>query len=211
MKGLLNLVSGYKEFSRKERENGAYRYGELAAGQSPKIMVISCSDSRVIPSHIFNVEPGDMFVVRNVANLVPPFEEDESYHGTSAALEFAVGGLNVERIVVMGHSQCGGIEACVHKHHKTGAPNFFIDKWLSILAPVTKGVVEQNEGAERSDLLRALEFEAIKASVENLKTFPFIQKAMGDKTLSIHGAYFDVKDGQLYLLDKETAQFQAVE
>lgn len=210
MKELISLVSGYKEFSDKERQGGEYNHSDLAQGQSPKTMVISCSDSRVIPSHIFNEKPGDLFAVRNVANLVPPFEDDGNYHGTSAALEFAVLGLNVKRIVIMGHSQCGGIKACDHNYVNESSTSFFIDKWLSILKPVAEKVLKDNPDMKDEERQKVLETEAIKQSIENLKTFPFIQESIAKKELTLHGAYFEIEDGQLSLLDKESGAFEDV-
>lgn len=209
MKELRELVNGYKEFSSREKEEGRYRYGDLAEGQNPKIMVIGCADSRVLPSQIFNVKPGDLFIVRNVANLVPPFEADDSHHGTSAALEFAVLGLGVEKIIVMGHAQCGGIRACVHKHITKESNSFFIDKWLSLLEPVAQKTLDTNEDVEAQQ--RLMELAAIKGSLENLTTFPFIKERMDNSTLTIHGAYFDIEDGQLYLLDKEINDFVKID
>ena len=212
MKNLEKLVRGYKEFlTEKDRD----RYRALAeGGQSPKIMIIGCSDSRVNPDRIFNTGPGEMFVVRNVANIVPPYENDEAYHGTSAALEFAVKGLKVEHIVVMGHSLCGGVNACCQRLHsgKNGQEDLtFIPQWTSILNECAKEVLNENPDTDIDTLSHKVEHASIKASLENLKNFPFIQKGLEDGSLQIHGAYFDIKDVQLYALDKETDRFQPVE
>ncbi len=211
MQGLRRLVSGYKEFASKQRQDGQYRFGELADGQSPKTMIISCSDSRVIPSQIFNVKPGDLFMVRNVANIAPPFEEDKAFHGTSAALEFAILGLDVEDVIVLGHSQCGGIEACA-KNIKTGSSTTsFLDNWLSILEPIAAKVMNDNGTKDAEAQNRLIEQEAIKASLVNLMTFPFISERISDGSLSIHGAYFDLQDGQLYILDDDSGVFEKIE
>lgn len=209
MQELKHLVEGYKEFSNSEKRDGQYRYSKLAAGQSPKVMVVSCSDSRVIPSLIFNVKPGDLFVVRNVANIVPPFENDDSQHGTSAALEFAVLGLDVDHIVVLGHSQCGGIQACFNKEEL--AKTCFIGNWLSIIEPVADKVCATHADCSSEDRQRALEWESIRASLDNLRTFPFITEKMEQGSLTIHGAYFDIQDGQLYLHDKTSDKFCKVD
>ena len=211
MEELLSLVTGYKAFSNKEKCNGEYSYKELAGGQSPKVMVISCSDSRVIPSHIFNVKPGDLFVVRNVANLVPPFANDRAHHGTSAALEFAVLHLSVERIVIMGHSQCGGIQACHDNLVHNSSAGFFIDQWLSILEPIVSRVLTENQNIMPKEKQRTLEEAAIRASINNLKTFPFITEKLASQELTLHGAYFDIQDGQLYLLNKPSGEFISVD
>jgi carbonic anhydrase len=211
MKELLELVRGYKEFSNSQKPGGQYRYSGLADAQAPKIMVIGCSDSRVIPSQIFNVEPGDLFIVRNVANLVPPYEKDKSYHGTSAALEFAVDHLGVDRVVVLGHSQCGGIHACAHNYMNGADPDSFLDKWLSILNPVAEKMLADHEGPIGAELQTDLELAAIRKSLANLELFPFLSDRIKDGKLTIHGAYFDIVDGQLYLLDTETDAFKMVE
>ncbi|TDI57899.1 MAG: carbonic anhydrase [Alphaproteobacteria bacterium] len=211
MNELLKLVSGYKEFSKGQKPGGQYRYSGLAEGQSPKIMVISCSDSRVIPSQIFNVEPGDLFIVRNVANLVPPYEEDQSYHGTSAALEFAVNYLDVGLVVILGHSQCGGIHACAENFVQGTKAGTFLDKWLSILNPVAEKMLTGYDGPIEGQLQTDLELAAIRESLSNLEQFPFLSERLKDGRLTVHGAYFDITDGQLYLLDAESDAFKMVE
>lgn len=212
MQELKNLVRGYKKFLGTNDFNGKYRYQDLAEKQSPETMIISCCDSRVDPTLIFNTEPGELFVVRNIANLIPPFGNDITYHGTSAAVEFAVLELGVKRIIVMGHANCGGIRRCITLH-ETPSPdkNLFIDKWLSILTPVTGKTCQEHKSSSNNSLQNTLEKEAIKTSLENLKTFPFVSESLDQKTIKIHGAYFDIEDGQLYLLNEETSDFEAIE
>lgn len=212
MKNLENLVSGYKKFLMQEDKD---RYHSLAVdGQFPKIMVIGCSDSRVNPDLIFNARPGELFVVRNVANLVPPYEDDEAYHGTGAALEFAVKGLQVEHIVVMGHSLCGGVNACCRGVHGEGVEALkdftFIPTWTSILNDCAKEVLSQNPDIGIDALSHKVEHAAIRESLKNLRGFPFIADGLKDERLQIHGAYFDIKDAQVYALDKATDDFLPV-
>lgn len=212
MKNLEKLVSGYKRFLNAEFKNHESRYQNLAEnGQSPKIMVIGCSDSRVNPDLIFNTKPGDIFVVRNVANLVPPYENDGSYHGTSAALEFAVTGLNVDHIVIMGHSLCGGVKACCDSVQGQEINGEFIEKWTSFLKESAQKVKENNKNIDNNEFHRLVEMEGIRASINNLKAFPFIDKAIKENTLILHGVYFNVGSAQLYALDRVTNDFIAIE
>ena len=209
MKNLSKLVSGYKNsLTDEDRQH----YHDLAVnGQSPKIMIIGCSDSRVSPDWLFKAGPGDLFVVRNVANLVPPFEHDEAYHGTSAALEFAVNGLNIEHIVIMGHSLCGGVRACCDSVKGEKSNGLFIPTWTSLLKDCAEDVLNENPEIDIDELSRKVEQAGIRGSLNNLRAFPFITDGINDGTLQIHGAYFDIKEAQLYALDKETDQFLAVE
>lgn len=208
MKHLKALVHGYKNFLRNEDTD---QFRKLAVGQSPQVMVIGCCDSRVNPDLIFNSVPGELFVVRNVANLVPPYQPDESYHGTSAALEFAVTGLNVAHIVVMGHSACGGVKACCDsvRGHKVGGE--FIPQWTSMISGCASEILERSEDLTDGEFTRLVEQGAIKTSLQNLKTFPFITSRIESGELTIHGAYFDIKEAQLYALDRETDDFLAVD
>ncbi len=208
MKNIENLVRGYKESLSQDDKN---HYRSLAEdGQSPKIMVVGCSDSRVNPDHIFNAAPGELFVVRNVANLVPPFELDEASHGTSAALEFAVKGLNIEHIVIMGHSYCGGVRACCDGVKGIESSGMFVPKWTAILNDCAKTVLSENPDLDIDTLSHKVEQAAIKNSIENLKDFPFIVDGIKAGTLLIHGLYFDIKNAQLYGLDKQSGEFHAL-
>lgn len=211
MQNLEKLIKGYKTFSKNELQDYQERYRNLAeVGQSPKIMVIGCSDSRVNPDLIFNTKPGELFVVRNVANLVPPFEPDDHYHGTSAALEFAITGLNVQHIVIMGHSLCGGIKACCDHIEGQGGKTLFIDTWMSLLRSCARNVLRNNPDLSSEDLRGKVEQAAIIASLGNLRSFPFVAERLAAGSLQIHGAYFDVRDAQLYALDQGCGEFMAV-
>lgn len=182
------------------------RYKDLAAsGQSPRVMIIACCDSRAAPETIFNAGPGELFVLRNVANMVPTFQPDGGQHGTSAAIEFAVNGVGVTDIVVMGHGRCGGIRAALGQ----GAPlaqGDFIGKWMSMLAPVTEEVAKYTiiTENERHTMLERL---SIRHSIQNLRTFPYVKTLEAEGKLAVHGAWFDISTGELWVMDPDTGDF----
>jgi len=173
------------------------------------VLVIACSDSRVDPTRIFDTSPGEMFVVRNVANLVPPFETTPGHHGVSAALEFAVTQLEVPEIVVLGHQACGGCKAAISKQFEHAAPGAggFIATWIDLLAEARERVVAEHGEGEAA--MRALELAAVKVSMVNLRSFPCIPEREAAGTLRIHGAYFAIADGVLHVLNEETGTFEA--
>lgn len=190
------LLKGYEKFFDEYFVSSPELYRHLATeGQSPKTLVIACSDSRVDPSIVFKAAPGDIFVIRNVANLVPPFEKDFVHcHGTSAAIEYAVEYLKVENIVVLGHSNCGGIKALVDGHERK--PNF-IDPWLDVVQEAKLSCLKVPEKKYCS-----CEKAAIKISLENLKTFPFITKRIKENKLELYGWYFCLENGKLEEIGK---------
>lgn len=200
------LTEGYRAFldDRFPREKG--RYEQLAErGQSPEIMVIGCCDSRVSPEVIFDASPGELFVVRNVANLVPPFETGGDYHGTSAALEFAVQALRVKHIVVLGHARCGGVRAFADDTAPL-SPGDFIGRWMTLIAPAAERI-----GPRTGDLAEyqtKLELAAIENSLRNLMTFPCVRILVERGKLQLHGAYFGVATGVLMVRDPETGEFR---
>ncbi len=201
VKDFTDLVAGYQRFRQGDYVEQHDRWDKLATGQEPKVMVIACSDSRVDPAQIFDVSPGEIFVVRNVANLVPPFESDGGYHGVSAALEFAVTQLEVPEIVVMGHGACGGVKAALAKSFDGAAPGEggFIDKWVGLLDGARERVVARyGDGPEA---IRALELETVRVSLDNLRTFPFVAERVADGRLTLHGANFAISDGVLHVMD----------
>lgn len=190
---------------RYARENA--RYHELAEkGQTPKTMIIACCDSRAAPETIFDCGPGELFVLRNIANLVPPFERDGGQHGTSASIEFAVQALKVENVVVMGHGRCGGIHAALNPAAGPLAPGNFIGKWMSLLEPVARQV-NDNGLMTAGERQTALERISIRNSIANLRTFPYVADLEKRNKLAIHGAWFDIKTGELWIMDKETGEF----
>jgi carbonic anhydrase len=207
------LLDGYRRFRTTGYIEQRQRYDALAnKGQSPKIMVIACSDSRVDPTRVFDTEPGQMFVLRNVANLVPPYVEDEGMHGVSSAVEYAVTQLQVHHIVVLGHARCGGIGASLSgqfddaEHGKGG----FISAWMRMIAPARDRIRKAAAISADIDAAAALELEAIRISIENLHSFPFVAEAEARGELHIQGALFDIADGILRVLDRESGRFEAV-
>lgn len=208
--GVHGLLDGYKRFHEKHFEQDTKLFRELSTkGQSPRVMMIACSDSRVDPSILFDASAGEMFVVRNVANLVPPYQDDDDgYHGTSAALEFAVRHLGVEHVVVLGHSACGGIRRLMDKAHDEKNDEFsFIDPWIKIaedarprLPKDAKATKEHCTDCERS---------AITVSLKNLETFPWIKSRMEKGELTAHGWYFSIDSGTLEVWDETKNRFVA--
>ena len=203
------LVDGYRRFRDSGWARERERWSELAAGQSPKVMVIACSDSRVDPAQIFDASPGEMFVVRNVAALVPPFETGGGRHGVSAALEFAVTQLEVDEIIVMGHGFCGGCAAALtgqfdQADHGEG---HFIGAWIDLLDDARERVRERFDGRLDRDAFQAMELEGVGVSLTNLRTFPWVVEREQSGRLTLHGAFFSISDGVLHVLDERTGQF----
>ena len=204
-----HLLDGYRGFTTQRLPTEQSRYRELSErGQSPAVMVIGCCDSRVSPEVIFDAGPGELFVMRNVANLVPVYQPDANAHGVSAALEYAVTVLKVPHIVVLGHAQCGGIRAFVDKAAPL-SPSDFIGRWMAMFIKPGE-VVEQRERETMQEFTVRIEKAAIFRSLENLMTFPFVRKAVESGEMQLHGAYFGVAEGSLFVLDKATKEFQSV-
>jgi len=202
------LLDGYKRFREYNYPRQKARFDELSKhGQKPPVMVISCCDSRVDPATIFDTGPGQMFALRNVANLVPPFDSRGGIHGASAAIEFGVTGLNVKHVVVMGHGQCGGINAALKGGDLGGAGHSFIDDWMSIITDARDRVLAHNHENPQ----RALELEAVKISLDNLRTFPFIAEREQRGELKLHGAWYAIGEATLFTLDEASGEFSAVE
>ena len=204
-----HLLEGYKAFATQRLPTEQSRYRELSVkGQFPEVMVIGCCDSRVSPEVIFDVGPGELFVVRNIANLVPVYQPDGNAHGVSAALEYAVKVLKVKHIVVLGHAQCGGIRAFVDKIEPL-TPGDFIGKWMQMfIKPVE--VVEQRDRETMAQFVERIEKAAVFRSLENLMTFPFVRKAVESGQMQTHGAYFGVAEGSLFVLDQAAKEFRGV-
>lgn len=209
MTGFQDMLDGYRRFRSTQWQAQRERWTELSEGQSPKVLVIACSDSRVDPSQIFDVSPGQIFVVRNVAALVPPFETTPGRHGVSAALEFAVQVLKVEEIVVMGHGLCGGCNAALTQELKGAKPGEggFIANWIELLDEAREKVVAIHGDDRSREAQRAMENEAVKVSLANLRTFPFIPDKEASGALRLIGARFAIADGVLHLLDETTGEF----
>ena len=207
------LIDGYRRFRIGGYVEQRERYDALAdKGQAPKVMVIACSDSRVDPTRVFDSGPGEMFVLRNVANLVPPFVDDHGLHGVSAAVEYAVTQLQVEHILVLGHARCGGIAASFSGQFDEAAngDGGFIAGWMSLIAPARDRIRAAAALSPDIDAHSALELEAIRISMINLRSFPFVAAAEANGSLQIQGALFDIADGILRVLDKATDRFMPV-
>jgi len=184
------------------------RYRKLAReGQTPETMVIACCDSRAAPETIFDCGPGELFVVRNVANLVPPYEPDDKHHATSAALEFAVQSLKVKHIVVLGHGRCGGIKAALDPSAPPLSPGDFIGKWMGLVAPAAEAVAN-NTMMTPGERQTALERISIRYSLANLRSFPCVSILEGKGKLSLHGAWFDISTGELWAMNPATGDFE---
>lgn len=201
-----NLITGYQNFRK-----GAYRaqkdmFEEVGKhGQHPDVMVIACSDSRANPSTIFNAYPGEIFVIRNVANIVPPYDPSTGFHGTSSAIEFAVKALKVKAIMVMGHESCGGVQAFLDDVGDTPKgeeeEHSFLTSWIHILDTAHARLAEAGDGSEASQ--RQMEYAGVRQSLANLMSFPFIEKAVAAGELSLLGAYFSIIAGKLMFADKD--------
>jgi carbonic anhydrase len=176
----------------------------IREGQSPKILMIACSDSRIDPSIIFDAKPGEIFMVRNMASLVPPCIPDELCHGTSAALEFGVLGLGVEHLIVLGHGHCGGIDALLRSAGKDGPKTDFIEPWLSCMTGVRDKMLREMPDGSHAQMARAIEDETVRQSVRNLRTFPWIDERLRAGELSVHGWHFDIAEGALRALSENS-------
>lgn len=205
------LTDRYRRFKHRIFVPNADQYEELATyGQNPEIMMISCCDSRVDPETIFNAMPGELFVVRNVANLIPPYETGGKFHGVSAAIEFAVLNLRVKHIVIMGHSGCGGVKAALDQSAAIETEAHFISRWMSMLDDARLSVLASHQMKSAGEKLEALEKEGIKTSIKNLRSFPFVADREEKGKLSLYGAHFDIKNGTLSVLSHSRGEFFAL-
>lgn len=201
------LLEGYHAYRTGKFTDERERYRRLAEqGQAPETLIIACCDSRAAPEIVFNSLPGQIFVIRNVANLVPPYTPDGEYHSTSAAIEFAVQSLKVKHVVVLGHGRCGGIKTALDPSAEPLSPGDFIGKWMELLAPAAEATAANQwmTGAERQT---ALERISIRFSIENLRSFPFISDREKNRRVSLHGAWFDISSGELWVTDSESGDF----
>ncbi|HWJ70812.1 MAG TPA: carbonic anhydrase [Sphingobium sp.] len=208
-----DLLAGYRRFRTTEWAHQRARWDELRDGQHPGVMVIACSDSRVDPTIIFDSHPGEIFVVRNVGALVPPFETSKGLHGVSSALEFAIQILGIQEVLVMGHGLCGGCSAALTQdlHDAPPGEGGFIAGWISMLDEARAQVVADYGEDRGRDARRAMEHAAVKVSLANLRTFPWIREKEERNALALKGAYFAVADGVLHLLDEQTGEFSPYE
>jgi carbonic anhydrase len=208
---MTQLIEGYHRFKSRDWERERERWMQLAEGQSPRVMILSCADSRADPAQIFDAKPGEMFVVRNIAGLAPPYETSPGYHGVSSALEFAVTQINVGEIMVMGHGFCGGCAAALTGQfdHSAHGEGHFIADWVGMLDEASAKVRARHEVLDRPAFLD-MELEAVKVSLANLRTFPWIAERERAGSLKLHGAHFAISDGQLDLLDEAEDCFRPV-
>ncbi len=206
------LLRGYRRFRQGRYAEQSALFRELAEGQAPRTMIIGCADSRVDPATIFSAAPGELFVVRNVGAIVPPCDthhpETGSFHGTSAAVEFAVTVLGVDVIVVMGHGSCSGVAAALAAENMPQGR--FIGPWVDLLAPARAAMQACDNGLTKSERLRILERLAIEQSLDHLKSFPFVAEAVEAGSLDLHGAWFSIAEGELHWLNKTTGDFTPV-
>ncbi len=207
MKEIQKFIHGFRGFQEEYFRSDHELFNSLQKGQRPKVLLVGCSDSRVDPSLMVRSEPGDLFIIRNVANLVPPCEHDHSYHGVSAALEYAVCHLMVEHIIVLGHSNCGGIRSLME-----GIPddshNEYISKWVNIAARARKKVLDTFSGSTPERQAKACEHASILVSLENLLTFSWVRERVDAGLLDLHGWYFEIETGNLYSYHPASGEFE---
>jgi carbonic anhydrase len=205
------LIEGYRRFREERWSHERERWAELAEGQSPRVMILACADSRSDPAEIFDARPGEMFVVRNIAALAPPYETSSGFHGVSAALEFAVTQLEVGEILVMGHGKCGGCAAALTRQFDNvpSGEGHFIGDWVRMLSGARDLVHGRHDQLDRAAFLD-MEHEAVKVSLANLRTFPWITERESAGALKLHGAHFSIAEGRLYILDEAEENFRPV-
>ena len=208
---MTQLIEGYRRFRETRWAHERERWAELAEGQSPEVMILACADSRSDPAEIFDARPGEMFVARNIAALAPPYETSSGFHGVSAALEFAVTQLEVGEILVMGHGMCGGCAAALtgaFDDRRSGHGQFIAD-WVKMLDRARDKVRARHSDLDRAAFLD-MEHEAVKVSLANLRTFPWIAEREQAGRLKLHGAHFSIAEGRLYILDEAEGDFRPV-
>jgi carbonic anhydrase len=207
---LIRLIAGFRRFREKyflQEDVDSSIYTRLASeGQTPKTLLIGCSDSRVDPAILTGASPGDLFVVRNVANLVPPCEtSDVGFHGTSSAIEFAVANLKVENVIILGHRQCGGIRSLMSR--EKNKKRTFVSQWMGIVEEVHQSVHASHPKADDDTRCRLAEMKSIEVSLRNLRSFPFVQEAIASRQMNVIGVYFDLELGELWHFDDGTQEF----
>jgi carbonic anhydrase len=208
-KEIFRLLTGFRQFREKFYSGSDTTYTRLSSGgQGPKILVIGCSDSRVDPAILSGAGPGELFVVRNVANLVPPYDPDGGRHGVSAAMEFAIVNLKVENVIVLGHRQCGGIRALLFPEEIQAGG--FVQRWVKIAEPAKARALALVPGEDSNGLWRQCELESIRTSLENLRSFPFVQEAIASRGLNLLGVYFDLEKGELLELNEKDGSYSAI-
>jgi len=202
-----HLLKGHANFMAGRYAREKDRIRDLASeGQTPSTMIIACCDSRAAPEMIFDAGPGELFVLRNVANLVPTYQPDGGQHGTSAAIEFAVKALGISNIVIMGHGRCGGIKAALAPDQSPLDSGDFIGKWMSMLGDLPNQL-GQNSLLTSGERQTALERISIRNSIHNLRTFPYVADLEAAGKIAVHGAWFDISTGELWIMDSDSGDF----
>lgn len=209
MKDISKFIAGFKQFKEQYFSENDDLFASLRHGQSPTVLLIGCSDSRVDPALLTGCSPGDLFVVRNVANLIPPAEHDHGHHGVSAALEYAVCHLEVEHVIILGHSQCGGIRALLEGVPE-GQPAEYIGPWVSIAQRARDQVLRELPDKDREKQACACEQAAILVSLDNLMTYPWLKEKVESGRIILHGWYFDISTGRLLSYHPASRQFAAI-
>jgi carbonic anhydrase len=204
-----NLIQGYRQFRNHYFSEKNSTFEDLVRlGQRPKILIIACSDSRVDPALVMNCQPGDLFVIRNVANLVPPFEDDQSYHGTSAALQFGICGLGIRHIILFGHTQCGGIQALLEQAPETCEQKGFISKWMELAKPAHEAVLQYHKDTTLDEKNTLCGQYSLINSLRNLQTFPWIAERVTGGNLFLHAWNFDLVQGVIEIFDEKENCFK---
>tara|TARA_R110000868_G_scaffold877_18_gene6666 strand:- start:3609 stop:4256 length:648 start_codon:yes stop_codon:yes gene_type:complete len=212
MEAISSLIEGYKAFRAGTYRQNVERYRELGLkDQKPKALIIACCDSRADPAMIFSADPGELFVLRNVANLVPPYEPDNHYHGTSAAIEFGIEGLNIKDVIVMGHARCGGIRALYDGHHGKPAKGEFVSGWMSMAQGVAEHVHTEHPDLGEAEKVRMMEMRAVVSSLDQLRTFPFVREREAEGRLRLHGWFYGIATGVLSIYDPASDRFNEVQ
>ncbi len=208
-KDIEHLIQGYQEFRSNylKAENSAFE-DLVRCGQRPKVLIIACSDSRVDPAIVMNCQPGDLFVIRNVANLVPPYEDDTSYHGTSAALEFGVCILGIRHVILFGHTQCGGIQALLERTQEKAEQKSFINKWMELARPAQKAVLKNHPDISFDEKTTLCGHYSLINSLKNLQTFPYIVERVNKGSLFLHAWNFNLSKGVLEAFDPQENCFK---
>jgi carbonic anhydrase len=210
-KDIQTLIEGYQKFREQHFDSQDTFYADLVRkGQQPKVLMIACSDSRVDPALVMNCQPGDLFVVRNVANLVPPYEQDQSYHGTSAALEFGVCVLGIRHVILFGHTPCGGIQSLLENSHKKCGDTGFLNKWMELAKPAHDEIVEHHGHESMDEKVLLCGQYSLVNSLKNLRTFPWLIEKVEQGALSLHAWNFDMANGIIEEYDEVSGGFRPV-
>ena len=210
MRGYGNLIDGYRRFRADQSSPAREQWQQLVEGQSPRAVIIACCDSRADPAIIFDADPGDIFVIRNVANLAPPFDANGARDGVSAAIEYSVTQLNVPEIVVMGHEKCGGISAALtgRFHDARAGEGGFMDRWMSQIDQIAQAIAQKHGASPEAH--RLLEEAAIRQSMLNLRTFPFVAESERKRSLVVLGCHFSIRKRELCVFDEAEEKFRPV-